>query len=500
MPLSRITIIDCGASCVALGVFSLSNGRLRCEHLATESLNPRASTGDTWLADACAALQALAGQAGASGPATLILPPHLLLLKHLPAPRVAAAQRAKIVRFEIAQNIPFPVAEVAWDTTVSGERGAEVDLLLAAAKLAHLEPLAAAAAASGLVVQHMLPAPLALVAAQNLVTRERALLIETGSRATTFIQTDGGRFAARLLQASAADAEDGPEAAVPRLTQEATRSVLHFQRQNGLEAPERVLLGLAPQPPALAAALEAKLKVPVARLDVAACVDFPPGVTAPRSASSLALLAGAAELGLRGTGASLNLLPPSARRRQAFRRRQPWLLAAAALLAVALLPPILHYRQVGAAARAKAAAIEEAMAPLRLRDARNKVRLEELAATQREIAALQSVVDRRGGWIQLLADLQDRFTKVEDVWLESLQTVPPAGDGPMKLVVSGRMLDKTNPLAKVSPETFQRVQTLLAGLGGSPFIARVEGERFDNSRPGILKFDFVLVTNPAHPL
>ncbi len=62
------------------------------------------------------------------------------------------------------------------------------------------------------------------------------------------------------------------------------------------------------------------------------------------------------------------------------------------------------------------------------------------------------------------------------------------------------MLDKTNPLAKVSPETYRRVQALLASLVDSPFVAGIEAERFDNGQPGILKFDCVLVADPARPL
>jgi type IV pilus assembly protein PilM len=155
---------------------------------------------------------------------------------------------------------------------------------------------------------------------------------------------------------------------------------------------------------------------------------------------------------------------------------------------------------VTSAARAKIAAMEEALTPLRARAARNRENLARLEQLKAQVAQLQSVEDRRAGWLQLFAGLQEWLVKVEDVWLEKLQTIPPAAGAPMKLVVSGRMLDKTNPLAKVSPETFTRVKDLLAGIVDLPSVAAVEGERFDNSQPGILKFDFALVIDPAHPL
>ena len=91
--------------------------------------------------------------------------------------------------------------------------------------------------------------------------------------------------------------------------------------------------------------------------------------------------------------------------------------------------------------------------------------------------------------------------KVEDVWLDKLQVMPAAAGTPVKLVISGRMLDKTNPLSKVSLETTNRVKALLHDIDGSPYVkVTEEGQRFDTNQPGILKFDFVLVADPARPL
>ena len=70
----------------------------------------------------------------------------------------------------------------------------------------------------------------------------------------------------------------------------------------------------------------------------------------------------------------------------------------------------------------------------------------------------------------------------------------------MKLAISGRMLDRSSSLARGSAETFGRVKSLLAGIGNLPGVATVEGERFDQSQPGLLRFDFILVTDPARPL
>jgi hypothetical protein len=54
-------------------------------------------------------------------------------------------------------------------------------------------------------------------------------------------------------------------------------------------------------------------------------------------------------------------------------------------------------------------------------------------------------------------------------------------------------LDRENPEAKVGNEAQGRVKLLIAKLGESKFVAAVERERFENSHPGLLQFDFVLV-------
>ncbi len=504
--LSRITIIDCGASRTALGTFSLHTGGLRCDHLAAEIFPSAPGAGDRWLDNTTAALRALGAKATSRGPAVLVLPPHAVLLKHVKVPRVEAAKRDRIVRFEVEQNIPYAINEVIWDTVVSGEHEAGEDLLLAAAKLGILTPLCAAARSAGFEVRGILPSVLATRAAEELArptSDDRLLLLNLGARSATLLQVDGPRFAARswALGPNAGTADES-EARATRLAQETTRSLLHFERQNGLSGPTRLLLaGGAARNPELAALLGAKLKLPAEVLQVSTTLELAPEAAAVAATfPGLTDLAGAATLQLLPGQAALNLLPAALRRREHLRQRQPWLVAAALLVLGALALPLIHYHRVAATAQADLAAIEETLVPLRAREARNRAGLGQLAELRQQVAQLQSVQERRAAWLKLFADLQERLTKVEDVWLENLQTIPAAHDAPMKLVVSGRMLDKTNPLAKVSPETFTRVKALLAGIVDSPFVSAVEGERFDNSRPGILKFDFVLVTDPAHPL
>ncbi|SDS49922.1 pilus assembly protein PilM [Opitutus sp. GAS368] len=534
MASNRTLILDCGASRTALGAFSRQGRRLRFDHYAVGNLPVHAGSEDHWLEHTRAALATLRAKLKPGGPVVLVLPAHLSLTKLIKTPRVDPAKREKVIRFEAEQSIPYALDDVVWDSVVAAEHDLDLEVLLAAARLEAVEPLCAAVQAAGFEPRLILPSSLATLAAFRLVhdtPKEPALVLNLGGRSTTLLHVEGPRFVARTLalggqgitQQLAENQDCDPEEAeaiklsersggltadamaslATRLAQEITRSVLHFRRQSGMKNPARVhLTGGGARLAGLGEALAAKLKVPVDRLDVLGALEIGPGAArhdAAEHALTLADLAGAATTQLRPGLPLLDLLPPRRRRHENLRRRQPWLAAAAVLAVAALLPPLLHFRAVAAEARHQTDTIERELAPLRERDARNRANLQRFEVIKQEVAQLQGIHDRRVSWLNLLADLQDRMVRVEDVWLERMSVASTPGT-PLKLAVSGRMLDKTNPLSKVSPETFNRVKALLASFVESPFVASVEAERFDNEQPGILKFDFVLVANPARPL
>lgn len=518
-----------------MGVFNLNGGRLQWVHSAVELFPIQAAGEDRWLENTAAALRSLNSGHRWTGQVILVLPAHLALTKQIKTPRVDPAKREKVIRFEAEQAIPYALADVVWDSTISGEGEAEQEVMLVAAKRDLIEQLYTVVQVAGFTPSRILPSSLATLAGWRLVQSahmQPSLVVNLGARSTTLLQVEGKRFVARTLsigggaitqqlaenqdcdpdeaeriklsERSAELVADAMETLATRLAQEISRSVIHFGRQSGMANPERVFLtGGGASLAGLAELLGTKLKIPVEGFDALGAVTITNCVLSAEAApnpAALTDLIGAAAMELLPPQPAMNLLPPGLRQRENQRRRQPWLLAAAVLAVATLLPPILHYRQVTATARVKIASMEEAMAPLRARETRNRANLEKLAQLRTQVAGLQSVHTRRAGWLQLFTGLQERLVKVEDVWLEKLQTIPPATGVPMKLVISGRMLDKTNPLAKVSPETFTRAKELLAGIVELPSVSAVEGERFDNSQPGILKFDFVLVTDVAHPL
>ena len=250
----------------------------------------------------------------------------------------------------------------------------------------------------------------------------------------------------------------------------------------------------------------------------------PPG--AEGAASVLADLVGLATCLVAKKETEASLLPPSVTEAIAFRKRQPLIVATAALVVMAFVPPIIYFHQVASGKLGQVSAVDGQLMPLRAIQTRNEDNLRQIDEAKKQIAAYRGAYETKANWINFLTDLQNRLVKIEDVWLDKLQVVraplpepgeqpqpdpsaPPPADGsapaappapPLRLTLSGRLLDVANPQSKVSAEARQRVQQLLASFTGSQFIASVENEKFDNNQNGLLRFDFTLVINPKKTL
>lgn len=499
-------IIDCGASRVALGVFTRRSSGSHClEQLAVETLAAGTAREADWLHQTAAAAGRLRARLKWRGPVAVVLPAHAVLTKSLQAPRGDPAKREKVIRFEAQRSIPHALNDVLWAHTTTAETASGVEVLLCAAKREFVESLCAALDDAGLKPGAVVPAPFALAEACRALEQADApptVLLDVGPRATTLLLAAARQV--RLRTALLSGGEPAPLLAA-RLAQEVTRSVVHFGRQSPLAVPARALL-TGDVPSGLAERLQAELAVPVEASDPWLRFEIAPAADATGASplkSQWAALGGAAALWLGPQPLGIDLLPPRWREKAAAQRRRPWLIVAAGLTVAAGLVPLAHFLTLERAQGEKLVAIEAELAPLRTRASEHRRHLERLGDLARKVAELQELQDRRVRWQQFLADLQDRLARVEDVWFDRLQLVSSAAgtdDGRLRVAVAARMLDRTNPSAQGSADASRRVTELLDSLARSPFVSAVEGERFHVGQPGVLRLEFVLVGHPARPL
>ncbi len=575
----RVLAVDIGAGHVACGVFAVgASGRLVLQQFALEAHTSDPSHESRWAIEIAQSLGAISARRKLSGAAAIAVPGHLALTKFIKTPSVAKEKRVKIVSFEAAENIPYPLDEVVWDHMVVADDGFDLEVMLTAVKFDAMQALCASADSAGFPAERAVPSSLALYRAFRYnypQAHESVIVVNIGARSTNLLFVEGERFYVRTLalagnavtQAIAEELRiDFPSAEVlkvqvlsgqsdlpptspsraavarattsfiTRLHLEITRSAVNHRRHSGGGAANTVFLtGGGSLIEELPAALAEKLRLPVERYAALKNVDLSADARASGAegaAEMLADLVGLATHLVKPDEVDASLLPPALTAALAFRKRQPWLLAAAALVVLALVPPIVYFHGVNTAISERITQVNGQLMPLNAVSQRNTENLRQIEEASKQITALRGAYETKANWINFLADLQERLVKVEDVWLDKIQVVrppapepvvvaeiPPQPDGatpapdatnppvpeapkgpPLRLTLSGRLLDVTNPASKVSPESLLRVKQLLASFTGSQFIGAVENERFDNNQNGLLRFDFTLVINPKKTL
>ncbi len=562
-----------------------ASGRLVLQQFALEPHSSDPSHEARWALEIAQSLGAIVARHRLSGAAAIAVPGHLALTKFIKTPSVAKEKRVKIVSFEAAENIPYPLEEVVWDHVVVADDGFDLEVMLTAVKFDAMQALCGAADAAGFPVERATPAGLALCHAFRYnypKVQEPVIVVNVGARTTNLLFLEGERYYLRTLalagnavtQAVAeelridfASAEtlkiqvlsgrsDLPagspsRAAVQRaatafcqkLQLEITRSAVNHRRHSGGAAAAAVYLtGGGSLIEELPEALGERLKLPVERYVALKNVDLSADARAAGAEASAPVLADLVGLATRLVTpgeAEASLLPPELTAALAFRKRQPMYLAAAAIGVLALVPPIVYFHLQAAAAQERVSQVDAQLMPLGALQSRNAGNLKQIEDATKQITALRGAYETKANWINFFADLQERLVKIEDVWLDKVQVVrPPApepdaaaealaqapADGaqpapdpnqppgaapaapevpkgpPLRLTLSGRLLDVANPQSKVSPQSLQRVKQLLASFTSSQFITAVENERFDPSQNGLLRFDFTLVINPKKTL
>jgi type IV pilus assembly protein PilM len=479
------------------------------------------------------------------------IPGHLALTRCATTPLVAPAKLGAVMAFEAENCIPYPLDQVEWGYVVNAEREAETETVLMAVKAEPMRVLCEAVTASGFELSRAVPASLALAQAFQLSYPDvhSAAVIAVGARSTHVILLEGGRLLPRTLplagntltqsiadalqvefgraeaiklQHLRADFEPGSEAArhaivmqaagqfAERLRLEIGRSIASAREQGFQAEPQGVYLtGGGAAFAALAGWLQEQLDLPVHPIDprrsgVANVREVGPDVPRSELTDVVGLAASCHDAASSG-----NLLPATWRAAARFRRRQPVLLSIAALMVAALLPPIWSCDREARNARAKSAAIAGQLRSLQAKVEQQTAAVARLEETRRQLGTLRQLAASKVNWIGFFAELQRSLVEVEDVWLDGFELVPentaeiagePSGylnAPPMRLRLSGRMLDRQKARAASANEAQRRVQQLLTSVGRSRFVRTIEAERFDTSQPGILRFEFSVSVIPG---
>ena len=491
--------VDIAAGHVACGIFErASNGGLVLRKFGVERFEAEVVSENAWVDRAGVALGLLAARMDLRGSAVLSIPDRFALTKFLKVVWVAKKKRRDVIAFEAAQVIPFPLADVAWDFEIIADSDKELDVAVTVAKRASVDSLCAAAPC--LSVCRIVPASHAFRQAIGAGTRStsRSLVVDFQGETTTLVVTGPNLFRTRIVGRT--------DSGFEKLQHEIGRFLAHTSRETGIAGPETILLaGQVPDDARLREMLTGRFGAEVELLDPPYDSDLTVTDVVAESRTASAIIAPLVGLS-RDRSDAFGLLPERRRGDLGFRRRQPVILGVVALLIAATFPPLIYFRSLDRTLRGHVLEVESRLVTAKTADREREIESKEFQELERRIATARRLLAAKSVWVEFFADLQQRLASVGDVWIEQFALKPALSVGksdvPPRVLfaVSGRLLDVANPTAKVSVESCEKIRSLFASIAESPFVATIQDERFDNSQPGLLKFDVTLVASSTHPL
>lgn len=495
---------------------------------------------DNWVDEVESGLQVLALSANLSEISDVVLPPWSVLSKLIKVAKVEGEGQREVVRFEVSNALPNGLDGLDWDYQILNEDDFERDVLVQAISSTLLSDLLAVLHRNGIRprrVQTLVSAEMHAMQCQYMGDSHASLLLDIGSRSVSLIISAQGELPfvrsfgfggsqvtqemARQLQLSFSEAESlklesvgsgsggnfdalnvASEGFVSRLVSEVQRTLALYRRQGQSRNPERILLaGGVSQLPGLADFLERKTGIQTNYYDPFCGITSGSNLSTSRTGRLSYLLPAPIGVACGGGEVAANLLSVSAGLTQKVSESRVWLRAAASLVLIAGLVVGMKFHLAAWVTQNRISLMETELAPLESLVSRVE---QEHARYTRQTVLVESkrdILSQRRQWGAILTDLQNRLNQVEDVWLESINQERAHSSAPIeRLRVTGRLLDRQNPLSVVSANSRSRVEVLLASFENSPLIQSVEDRRFDTSRPGILSFDFSLIINPEASL
>lgn len=420
--------------------------------------------------------------------ASLCAPGFQLFSKIVKLPPVDTAKVKQIVHYEAQQNIPYPLAEAAWDFQILGTSATgEMEALLVAMKAETVESLFRVSEGAGLRLELVEAAPAALCNAFRFNYGDLegcTLLIDIGAKTSNVLLFENGKFFARTINLGShaitqdfiaetklpfaraeelkitagfvglggafADPEHPHEAALSKIARQVltrlhiqVNQTIQFHRaQNGGSAPVRVLLaGGGATMPYTTDFFAEKLGLPVAYFNPFRNLTIDPAVDAEalgKVAHALGEVVGLALRDLARCPLELNLIPKSIRQRQLFDKRKPYFIATIASVAAVVFGIGLFYQRTAQIKKEALAELQFKIGPLQKRAEELDRHLKVIEQGKAEADTYSAYLRDRFFWPQALVEMRNLLVKVESklaspghdvgVWIENFGTVAVEDD------------------------------------------------------------------------
>ena len=391
----KILTLNIGASTVELAEYELGGSSVRLVNYGTAALAAPLDSGDAETILGPALMEIVREKGIRPGRVAVSISGQMAF------PRIAAIPMAgsdqdrfeQLVRYEIEQNVPFPIDEMVCDRQVLGDtENGDKSVLIVAAKVDQVEAITGALTSAGFSPEIIGVAPFSVVNALRAGREDDGsctIILDIGAKTTSLVISEGEKFynrsipvagnaitkeIAQTLGCTMEEAEqykvenayvsvggvveDEDEtresvakvcrAVMTRLNAEISRSINFYRSQQGGGVPTRLYLtGGTSVMPQLAEFFGEALGIEVEPLNPFESVEVDPSIDADALSADAALLAATAGLAMQAGGfatINVNLMPQSILAAKAEVARIPFvaigavgLVAAAAVWLVAAL-------------------------------------------------------------------------------------------------------------------------------------------------------------------
>ena len=371
------------------------------------------------------------------GPVAISIAGQMAFQRFAAIPMAGGAEKfEQMVRYEIEQNVPFPIDEMVCDRQVVGDtESGDKSVLIVAAKVDQVEELTSAVAAAGFTPELVDVAPLAITNALKQAQGDAGctILLDIGAKTTSLVIAEGDKLYNRSIPVAGNTitkdvmaalgctpeeaeqlkrergyvsmggvTEDDDEttdriakvcrAVLTRLNAEISRSINFYRSQQGGSAPVRMYLtGGTALLPQIDQFFAESLGIEVAYFNPFETIAVSPKLDASALEADGALLAATAGLAVHLAGAAryaVNLLPPSLVEARAEKAKIPFVIAAGIAFVAALVLVMLGIDHQTAVVTAQRDAVSGKVTQLESFDKRVKAANEKFESA---IAAAQVV-------------------------------------------------------------------------------------------------------------
>ena len=463
----KFLTLNIGAASIELAEYEAgSKGALTLVNYGTAPLAAPLDGGNAETILSPALLEIVREKGIKPGPVAISIAGQMAFQRFAAIPMAGGAEKfEQMVRYEIEQNVPFPIDEMVCDRQVVGDTpNGDKSVLIVAAKVDQVEELTSAVASAGFSPVLVDVAPLALANALAYGqggAEECSVLLDIGAKTTSLVIAEGDKLYNRSIPVAGNTitkdivsalgctpeeaeqlkvergyvsmggvTEDDDETAdriskvcravLTRLNAEISRSINFYRSQQGGSAPTKLYLtGGTALLPQIDVFFAESLGIEVEFFNPFGMIAVGPKVDAAALESDGAFIAATAGLAVHQAGAArfvVDLLPPSIVEARAEKAKIPYVVAAGIALVGALVLVMLAANCQTAVVVAQRDAVQSKVTQLESFDNKVKAANEKFETALAEAKAVGERLEKRSLAVRRLNAVRDSL--LQGMWIE----------------------------------------------------------------------------------